>query len=86
MRTYTQNISSNSRDGTTYHSRQEETGKPTVEETRHIPPTPTAGSGSGSGGQVQEGYAQSRVEDVTDRDEEYLERMEDEYAKREGGA
>jgi len=27
-----------------------------------------------------------RIEDVTDKDREYEERMEDEYAKREGGA
>lgn len=32
------------------------------------------------------GVSDRRIEDVTDADREYLERMEDEYAKREGGA
>ncbi|KAF2809420.1 uncharacterized protein BDZ99DRAFT_28350 [Mytilinidion resinicola] len=38
-----------------------------------------------SGGAV-EGGEKGRIEDVTDNDKEYEERMEDEYAKREGGA
>ncbi len=36
------------------------------------------------GGDRQE--AGERIEDVTDADREYEERIEDEYAKREGGA
>lgn len=37
-------------------------------------------------GQGASSGSDRRIEDVTDRDQEYLERMEDEYAKREGGA
>lgn len=37
-----------------------------------------------SGGSGGEGRA--RIEDVSDKDKEYEERMEEEYAKREGGA
>lgn len=79
----------------------EETGKPTLEETRHYPLSSFSGrveGGSGRGEDVR------RIEDVTGteeddgddarkrdeeqaaRDREYEERIEDEYAKREGGA
>jgi len=35
---------------------------------------------------VERREEKGRIEDVTDKDREYEERMEDEYAKREGGA
>jgi len=71
--------------GTTIHRTQEERGKAPYSETTHIP----------AGGQIEDAGPGSgdsrRIEDVTDeeqarRDKEYEERMEDEYAKREGGA
>ena len=40
----------------------------------------------GSGRRLQEAGSRGRIEDVTDKDLEYEEKMEDEYAKREGGA
>ncbi|KAI1111592.1 hypothetical protein F5Y14DRAFT_453829 [Nemania sp. NC0429] len=40
-----------------------------------------AGAGAGSGAS-----SQNRITDVTDAEKQYEERMEDEYAKREGGA
>lgn len=40
------------------------------------------GGGGGGGG----ASSQNRITDVTDADKQYEERMEDEYAKREGGA
>lgn len=58
-----------------------ETGQPTLTERTEIP---VQGQGRlGSGGSAGN---DRRIEDVTDKDQEYLERMEDEYAKREGGA
>jgi len=62
----------------------EETGKPTLVDESHFP----------ARGQVsdREGSVQGRIEDVSDdvaqqeKDREYEERMEEEYAKREGGA
>ncbi|KEF58880.1 uncharacterized protein A1O9_03723 [Exophiala aquamarina CBS 119918] len=92
---YTEQAHSNSRDGTTVRRTHEETGRPTLDETRHYPHS--------SSGRV-EGENVRRIEDVTGteeddgrddrdqateqakRDHEYEERMEDEYAKREGGA
>ncbi|KAI3327302.1 hypothetical protein HD806DRAFT_486682 [Xylariaceae sp. AK1471] len=38
------------------------------------------------GSRVEGSSAQNRITDVTDSDKKYEERMEDEYAKREGGA
>jgi len=78
-RSYTEQTSSNDQDGTTVHRRSEETGKAPVEETITYP----------AHGRVSDNSA-GRIEDVSDeqkaRNAEYEERMEDEYAKREGGA
>ncbi|KAL8648844.1 MAG: hypothetical protein Q9226_005819 [Calogaya cf. arnoldii] len=69
--------------GTTVHRSSQEAGQAAVSETSRIPPGGTAA--------VQRGTdADRRIEDVTDvdtdADRQYEERMEDEYAKREGGA
>jgi len=87
-KTFHQSMTSNDRDGTTIRRMQQESGKPTVHDESYIPPggrrvesAPNSGNGR-------------RIEDVTDqdqqsqadRDRQYEERMEDEYAKREGGA
>ena len=83
---YTQTSSSDSDRGTTTTCRYEETGKPTIEDTASIPANAgkrLEGEGAGVGGQ-------GRIEDVSERedqaqrDREYEERMEEEYAKREG--
>lgn len=65
--------------GTTIHRTTQEAGQPAVSETTRHP---------ASGAAAVEGGADSgrRIEDVTDADREYEEKMEDEYAKREGGA
>jgi len=55
-----------------------ETGKPTLAETTTIPVNGTIGSGPTGNG--------NRIEDVSEMDRQYLDKMEDEYAKREGGA
>jgi hypothetical protein len=78
---FTESTSTDPR-GTTTHRTAEETGKQPYRETTYTP----------AGGHLESGGAgtQGRIEDVTDdqaeRDKEYEERMEDEYAKREGGA
>ena len=64
--------------GTTIHRTSQQSGQPVVSETTRYPSGATAALG-GTGGERQ-------IEDVTDADREYEERMEDEYAKREGGA
>lgn len=68
--------------GTTTHRILEETGQLSYEETTY---TPAEGCMEGGGA-----GSRSTIEDVTDeqsqRDRDYEERMEDEYAKREGGA
>jgi hypothetical protein len=78
---FTQSSSTDPR-GTTTHRTAEETGKQPYQETTYTP----AGGRLESSGAVTQG----RIEDVTDeqaeRDKEYEERMEDAYAKREGGA
>jgi hypothetical protein len=71
--------------GTTVKSSTQQLGQPAVEQTRHYD---SQGrellEGSGGAG------ASRRIEDVSDtqaeRDAQYEERMEEEYAKREGGA
>lgn len=82
----TQQTTSDPTNGTTVHTSTQNLGEPTVQETRHYDP---------QGRELLEGSSGSngsrRIEDVTDskqaeRDAEYEERMEDEYAKREGGA
>ncbi|KAL9001348.1 MAG: hypothetical protein Q9169_000239 [Polycauliona sp. 2 TL-2023] len=65
--------------GTTVHRTSQEAGQPAVSETTRLP--------AGGSAAVQGGTDHNRrIEDVTDADREYEERMEDEYAKREGGA
>ncbi|KIV89490.1 hypothetical protein, variant [Exophiala mesophila] len=88
--TFTQMTSSNDRDGTTVRRTAHETGQPDFDETRHYP---TQGGQTTIEGGQGGGNDAARVQDVTDedpeqaaRDREYEERMEDEYAKREGGA
>ncbi len=88
---FSESLQSNDRDGTTIRRVQQETGKPTLRDESYIPPG-GRGIASGSG---DEPNRERRIEDVTDQDQEssqaerdrlYEERMEDEYAKREGGA
>ncbi|KAH9810756.1 hypothetical protein Tdes44962_MAKER05987 [Teratosphaeria destructans] len=77
--------------GTTVNQASQRLGQPIVQETRRYdaqgnPLLEGAGGGPGIGV-----GSQRRIEDVTDerqaaRDREYEERMEGEYAKREGGA
>ena len=76
--TYTESTSSNP-SGTTIHRTTQEAGQPAVSGTTHLP--------SGGGNAQIEGMGSNRrIEDVTDADQQYEEKMEDEYAKREGGA
>ncbi|TVY16348.1 hypothetical protein LARI1_G005347 [Lachnellula arida] len=83
--------------GTRVQTTSQRVGQPAIQETRNydahgrqiLEDGKTLGQGQGQGG----GNASRRIEDVTDADENengndrlYRERMEDEYAKREGGA
>lgn len=66
-------------DGTTTKRTSELPGQQTTEETTYTP----------SGSRIAQADTTGRIEDVTeatDADRQYEERMEDEYAKREGGA
>lgn len=70
--------------GTTVHTSSQNMGEAAVQETHHFDP---------SGKEIEGGNgasANNRIEDVTGTQEEndrvYEERMEEEYAKREGGA
>ncbi|KAJ9658342.1 hypothetical protein H2198_003772 [Neophaeococcomyces mojaviensis] len=81
---YSENASYNSRDGGHVERISQETGQPTLSERRDIPVQGRVGTRNAAG---------NRIEDVTDkdseqakRDKEYEERIEEEYAKREGGA
>ena len=76
--TYTESTSSNP-SGTTIHRTNQEAGKPAVSETTRFP-------ASGGNAQVDGMGSSRRIEDVSDEDQQYEERMEEEYAKREGGA
>ncbi|EXJ69006.1 uncharacterized protein A1O5_07941 [Cladophialophora psammophila CBS 110553] len=91
---YSETMTSNDRDGTSIRRVVEQTGRPTLSEETYIPPRP-AGRGIELDGDGRQGGASGgRIEDVTNdedqdqaaRDREYEERIEDEYAKREGGA
>ncbi|KIW48587.1 uncharacterized protein PV06_01159 [Exophiala oligosperma] len=92
---YTETMSSNDRDGTTVRRTHEETGKPTLDETYHSPPTRNRGAARITDDD-NAASDQGRIQDVTDvdvdpsdqeeKDRQYLESMEDEYAKREGCA
>ena len=74
---YTQSSHSNP-SGTTVQTTSKAAGQPAISKTTRLP-------AAGRGTQDVEGPAGSRrIEDVTDQG--YDERMEDEYAKREGGA
>ena len=64
--------------GTTVHRVSKEPGLAATQETFRVP------AGGRLEGNGTRGNAQNRIEDVTDR--EYEENVEDEYAKREGGA
>ena len=76
--TYTQSTSSNP-SGTTVHTTSQRAGQPAVTRTNRYPANSTQQVGGSMG-------SERRIEDVTDADREYEERMEEEYAKREGGA
>lgn len=84
--------------GTTVRTTTQDNDEPAVEETRHFNPSGREVPGDGDSrapGRTLEGSTtgnvQGRVDDVSglseaDTDRIYRERMEDEYAKREGGA
>ena len=75
---YAQSITSNP-SGTTIHRTTQQAGQPAVTETTRVP--------AGGGNAEVEGMGSGRkIEDVTDADKQYEENIEDEYAKREGGA
>ena len=68
--------------GTTVHRTTQEAGQPAVSETTRIP-----AGGTGAAAQQVEGLdSRGRIEDVSEADRRYEENIEDEYAKREGGA
>lgn len=71
--------------GTTVRTSTQEHGQPAVEQTKHYDPQGRElleGPGSAGGSRQIEDVSGSQAE----RDAEYEERMEEEYAKREGGA
>ncbi|KAJ9636011.1 hypothetical protein H2204_005508 [Knufia peltigerae] len=84
---YTETMSSNDRDGTTVRRTHEETGKPTLDETYHSPPTRNRGAARITDDD-NAASDQGRIQDVTDvdvdpsdqeeKDRQYLESMEDE--------
>ena len=78
-KSYTQASYSNP-SGTTIRTISQESGQPAVSETTRLPAATTSAQ------QVEGTDGSRKIEDVTDADKEYEERMEDEYAKREGGA
>lgn len=80
-KSYSESANYDSRTGGNIVRESRETGQPTLREHTEIPVQGRVGQGASSGA-----AADRRIEDVTDRDQEYLDRMEDEYAKREGGA
>ncbi|KAF2843826.1 hypothetical protein M501DRAFT_926073 [Patellaria atrata CBS 101060] len=65
-------------DGTTIRRTSQEPGKPVQQETVRYPANGTA--------TIEGGAGTRRIEDVTDAEKLYEENIEDEYAKREGGA
>lgn len=77
--TYTKATSSNP-SGTTIHRTTQEAGQAPVAETTRLP------AGGAAANSVEGLDSGRRIEDVTDADKAYEEKMEDEYAKREGGA
>lgn len=75
--TYTESVTSNP-SGTTIHKTTQRAGEQPTSETTRLP--------ANQNHQVEGREGGRRIEDVTDADREYEERIEDEYAKREGGA
>ncbi|KAF1986401.1 hypothetical protein K402DRAFT_393880, partial [Aulographum hederae CBS 113979] len=75
--------------GTTVQTTSQNLGEPAISETRSFDAQGREMIGGGAAGSDRMiGTGNNRVEDVTESeaDREYRERMEDEYAKREGGA
>jgi hypothetical protein len=72
----TENVQTN-KDGTTVYKTSERPGQAPTQETLRF---------DSSGKAIGEPKDAGRIEDVTDADRQYDERIEDEYAKREGGA
>lgn len=88
-----QQSSTDPTNGTTVRSATQNLGEPVVEETRHYDQSGRQlleSQGSGADATGINRRIEDRIEDVTDaqaeRDAQYEARMEDEYAKREGGA
>ena len=75
--TYTESVTSNP-SGTTIQKTTQRAGELPTSETTRLP--------ADGNQQVEGGSGDRRIEDVTDADREYEEKIEDEYAKREGGA
>lgn len=71
--TYTESTSSNP-SGTTIHQTTQEAGKPSVSQTTHLP------AGGAAAQQVPGTGVERRIEDVSDADQSYEEKMEDECA------
>ena len=82
VQSYTEAANYDSRNGGYVQRESRETGQPTLTERREIPIQGQV-SNSASGNDTSR-----QIEDVTESeaDKLYRERMEDEYAKREGGA
>lgn len=74
---YTESTHSNP-SGTTIHRTSQQPGQAPTNETVHLPTSGNAG--------IEDGGARERIKDVTDNDQEHEGNMENEYAKREGGA
>lgn len=81
-KSYSETANYDSRTGGNIVRESRESGQPTLREHREVPVQGQARVQSGGGSLG----SQRRIEDVTDKDQEYLDRMEDEYAKRDGGA
>ncbi|KAI4727106.1 hypothetical protein E4T49_05138 [Aureobasidium sp. EXF-10728] len=76
-------------DGTTIRTTQQNLGGPSIQETRHYDSQGREQLAAPSTTNSQRRLQDFEVEDVTDEtdaDKKYREAMEDEYAKREGGA
>ena len=78
---FTESTSTDPR-GTTTHRTAQETGKQPYQETTYTP----AGGRLESTGTATRGRIEEVTDDQAEKDRQYEERMEDEYAKREGGA
>lgn len=76
---HTRNSHTDSNGNTTVYSSSQNMGEPAVERTAHY---------DAQGRQLEggDGQQQGRIEELTDADKKYEEAMEEEYAKREGGA